>query len=107
MPTPTVPIPKYRQGDSRWTLPEVIQKVDPVYTKQALDAEVEGFVTLRLSVRADGLADDITVIRGVGLGLDEKAIECLGKWLFKPATRDGEPVPVRVTVEIKFRLPPN
>ena len=107
MPPSTVPIPRYRHGDSRFTLPAVVQKVDPVYTKQALDAKVEGFVALSLTVRADGLADDVAIIRGVGLGLDEKAMECLRTWRFRPATRDGEPVPVRVTVEIRFRLPPS
>jgi TonB family protein len=105
MQIPPVPIPRYRQGDSRFTLPEVIRKVDPVYTRQALEAMFEGFVTLRVIVGTDGLPDDVTVIRGVGLGLDESALECLKRWRFKPATRDGEPVPVRATVEVRFRLP--
>jgi TonB family protein len=107
MPQPTAPIPSYRNGDSRWTLPAVIEKVDPVYTKQGLEAKFEGLVAFSLTVRTDGLADNITVLRGVGLGLDEKAVECQEKWRFRPATRDGEPVPVRVTVEINFRLPQN
>jgi protein TonB len=102
---PTVAIPQYSRGESRYTLPAVIRKVEPVYTKQALAAMFEGFVALSLTVRADGLAENVTVIRGVGLGLNENAVECLKSWRFRPATRDGEPVPARVTVEINFRLP--
>jgi protein TonB len=107
MPPPRVPISRYRQGDSRFTLPAAIQKVDPAYTKQALEAKLEGFVALSFTVRADGFADNIAVIRSLGLGLDQRAVECLEQWRFKPATRDDEPVPVRVTIEINFRLPRN
>jgi periplasmic protein TonB len=48
---------------------------------------------------------EIKVTRGLGKGLDEKAVECLRKWRFSPATRHGEPVPAKATVEIVFRLP--
>jgi len=46
------------------------------------------------------------VVKGLGKGLDEKAVECVQKWHFKPATHNSEPVSVKATVEINFRLPP-
>jgi hypothetical protein len=91
----------------RRTLPAVIQKVDPAFTKRALEAKIEGLVALRLTARLYGLAEYINVIRSTGPSRDEKAIECLMKRRFKPATRDGEPAPVRVTAGVRFRLPPN
>jgi TonB family protein len=56
-------------------------------------------------VGIDGLPFDISVVKGLGKGLDEKAIECLRKWRFQPGTRDAAPIPVRVTVAVNFRLP--
>ena len=62
-------------------------------------------MTLSAVIAADGAVTEIKVIRGLGHGLDEKAVECLRKWTFTPATRHGEPVPAKTTVEINFRLP--
>jgi len=57
-------------------------------------------------VRVDGMPSDIKVLRGVGKGLDQKAIECLLRWRFHPATDYfGEALPQMVQVEINFRLP--
>jgi TonB family protein len=57
-----------------------------------------------VEVGPDGDAHDIKVIRSLGLGLDEKAIEAVSQWKFKPGMKDGEPVNVAVTVEVTFRL---
>jgi TonB family protein len=61
-------------------------------------------VLLSLEVGADGLAHNIQVVRGLGLGLDEKAVEAVQQWTFKPGMKDGEPVPVRASIEVNFRL---
>ena len=58
--------------------PKVIHKVDPQYSKEALDAGLEGTVVLSVVISADGRALDIHVVRSLGKGLDQKAIECLG-----------------------------
>jgi TonB family protein len=86
--------------------PAVIHKADPEYTPQALEARLVGAVMLSVVVDTEGNATEIKVVRGLGNGLDEKAVECLQKWRFTPGTRFGEPVPVKATVEINFRLPP-
>jgi len=87
------------------TQPIVIHKVEPQYTKEGLEAKVQGTVDLLTVIGVDGVAGDITVNRGLGMGLDEKAIECLRQWRFRPATDHGEPVSAKAKVVIHFRLP--
>jgi TonB family protein len=65
---------------------------------------VEGAVTLRAEIRTDGTAHDIRVIKGLGYGLDESAIECLSQWRFRPGTANGAAVTVLATIEILFSL---
>jgi TonB family protein len=66
---------------------------------------VKGTVVLQAQIETDGTVHDIRVLKHMDYGLDEKAVECLGKWLFQPGTRDGVPIAVRVTVEIAFSAP--
>lgn len=71
-----------------------------------MDAKLEGTVILSLLVGADGVPSGIRLVRGLGSGLDEKAVECLMQWRFSPAQdTNGKPKPTRATVEINFRLP--
>ena len=83
-----------------------IHTVPPQYTKEALAAKIEGDVILSVMVGPDGVPSDIKLVRGLGMGLDEKAVECLRQWRFKAATNYfSEPVPAKATVEVNFRLP--
>jgi protein TonB len=86
--------------------PAVRHKVNPEYTDEARKAHIQGTVVLYTKIGTDGRAHDIKVVEGGGLGygLDEKAVECLKQWEFLPAVKDGEPVAVAETVEIKFRM---
>jgi TonB family protein len=77
---------------------------EPQYTEEARQARIQGGILLSLVVGADGRARDIKVVRSLGYGLDEKAIEALEKWTFRPAQKDGKPVPVIASVEVFFRL---
>jgi TonB family protein len=86
--------------------PKIVQRVAPDYTTEALDAKLEGSVQLSAVIGIDGMPSDIKVIKGLGRGLDEKAIECFKKWRFTPAMRNGEPVPMSSQVTIIFQLPP-
>jgi len=84
--------------------PSVIYKVDPEYSEEARKAKYSGTVLLQLVVDVDGRAKSIRVMKGVGLGLDEKAIEAVQKWKFMPGKKNGSPVAVYATVEVNFRL---
>ncbi len=88
----------------RSTAPIPIHRVTPEYTKEASDAKVQGRVLLSAVVGVDGTATDIRVVQGLGMGLDQKAIECLDQWRFKPGTRDGQSIPLQVQVQINFSL---
>ena len=93
------------QEISHTTPPRVIHTVQPEYTKDAMDAKLQGTVILSALVGIDGVPSDITLVRRLGKGLDEKAVEFLRQWRFSPGLSHGEPIPVKVTVEIMFRLP--
>jgi protein TonB len=84
--------------------PAVIFKVDPEYSEEARKAKYSGTVMLSVIVDAEGHARDIHVARSLGMGLDEKAIEAVGKWKFRPGMKGGQPVNVRATIEVNFRL---
>jgi TonB family protein len=93
----------YRVG-SGITPPRLIFKMEPQYTEEARAAKYQGTVLLFIVVQPDGRATDIRVQRSLGLGLDEKAIEAVQQWRFKPGEKDGTPVPVQATIEVNFRL---
>jgi uncharacterized protein len=84
--------------------PAVLYKVDPDYSEEARKAHVSGTVVLQLIVEPTGNASDIRVLRGLGNGLDEKAVEAVSKWKFRPGVKDGQPVAVMATIEVNFRL---
>jgi TonB family protein len=86
------------------TQPHVIYKVDPAYTDEAGQAKIEGTVMLKVVIGTDGLAHDISVVKGLDAGLDGKAAEAVQQWRFAPGTKNGEPVAVQATIEINFRL---
>jgi TonB family protein len=76
----------------------------PAYSEEARKAKYQGVVSLWIVVDAQGNVSDCRVVRPLGLGLDEKAVETVRTWKFRPAMRNGVPVPVRVSVEVSFRL---
>lgn len=92
----------YRPGG---TLPTCVYCPDPQYTDEAREAKLQGRVTLRVLVGADGRASQIQIVQGIGMGLDDRAVQSVRAWKFTPA-HDGtrRPVPTWVTIEIIFRL---
>ena len=86
------------------TAPVVLHKVEPEYSEEARKAKYQGTVLLYIEVDANGHATNIKVQRSLGLGLDEKAIEAVKQWKFKPGYKDGKPVTVAATIEVNFRL---
>jgi TonB family protein len=86
------------------TAPSLLSKVEPEYSEEARRAKYQGTVVLYVEVYPDGKAHNLKVLRSLGLGLDEKAIEAVNKWRFRPGYKDGKPVPVQATIEVNFRL---
>jgi periplasmic protein TonB len=99
------------ESDSRFayrpgvTLPTCVYCPDPQYTDEAREAKLQGRVTLRVLVGADGRASQIQIVQGIGMGLDDRAVQSVRSWKFAPA-HDGarRVVPTWVTIEIIFRL---
>jgi periplasmic protein TonB len=92
----------YRAGV---TLAKCAYCPDPQYTDEAREAKLQGAVTLLVLVGADGRAAQVRIVKGIGLGLDERAAQTIRTWKFVPAY-DGarHAVPMWVTVEAVFRL---
>src|SRR5580704_1500616 len=95
--------PPYKIGDGV-SQPTLIHKVEPEYSEEARNARWHGTAELTLLVGVDGAPVGLRVTRGLGLGLDEKAIEAVKQWRFRPGMKDGAPVPVIATVQVNFRL---
>ena len=101
--TPEVPL-KFGPGTGVQA-PSPISKVDPAYSEEAFIAKIQGTVVIGLVVQKDGSPTDIRALRPLGFGLDEKAIEAIAQWRFKPGMKEGQPVSVIATIELTFRLP--
>lgn len=84
--------------------PQIISKIEPEYSEEARKAKYSGSVLLSIVVDEHGLPRDIKVIRPLGLGLDEKAVEAVAKWRFIPGRKNGVPVATQAQVEVNFRL---
>ena len=86
------------------SVPRVTYQTEPEFSEQARREKLQGIVVLTLVVSDDGVPTDMKVTRPLGKGLDEKAIEAVKQWRFKPGVKDGNPVAVRIAVEISFNL---
>jgi TonB family protein len=85
-------------------LPRLLRKVEPAYSEEARKAKYQGYVPLVVEVDTSGQVINPRVIRSLGLGLDEEAIEAVKQWKFAPAIKDGKPVAAQVQVAFEFRL---
>jgi protein TonB len=84
--------------------PVPIYKVEPEYSEEARKAHFQGTVLLQIVIDEHGTPTNFKIIRTLGLGLDEKAVEAVAKWRFRPGMKNGKPVAVIATVEVNFRL---
>lgn len=90
------------KGDVTAPLPDY--KPEPPYSEKARMVKYQGTVVLWLVVNAQGDVEKANVVKPLGLGLDQNALRTVRTWKFKPATRNGVGVPVRIMVEVSFRL---
>jgi len=86
------------------TAPQAIYSPEPTFSDEARKSKTQGTVLLMLVVGQDGRPYDIRVQQSMGMGLDEKAIEAVNHWRFRPATLDGKPVATRIEVQVDFHL---
>jgi TonB family protein len=85
-------------------VPKAVYAPDPQYSERARRARYSGQCVLGLVVGRDGNPKAVWVVKKLGLGLDQKALDAVRQWKFDPATKDGEPVAVAINVEVTFRL---
>ena len=97
--------PVHRAGEGV-TLPKVVHEVKPDYTREAMEAGIQGRLSLQAVVLESGLVGDVEVVDSLDTvyGLDEQAIKAIKQWQFEPGTKDGKPVAVQVEVEFTFKL---
>jgi TonB family protein len=88
------------------TLPVVVKEVKPAYSAAAMEKKIQGSVWLKAVVGANGDITDVQVTRSLDaeFGLDQEAVKACWQWKFKPAVKDGQPVAVRLTLELTFTL---
>jgi protein TonB len=94
----------YPAGKMGVTVPEVIFNPEPSFSDEARKAKAQGMVLLLVVVGKDGRTHDIRVGQSLGMGLDEKAIEAVNRWRFRPATLNGQPVATQIAVQVDFHL---
>jgi TonB family protein len=82
--------------------PQIISAVRPNYTQPAIDAKLDGTVAVGLIVDANGNPQSVHVLKSLGLGLDECAVDAVRQYRFRPGTLHGNPIPVSITVDVVF-----
>ena len=92
------------EPDDTFEPPRLLESARPNYTSRAMRDKVQGTVYLEAVVSEDGSVRDVCVVRALYPDLDAEAVVAGGKFLFEPGTRDGQPVPVLVTIDIEFSL---
>ncbi len=93
-------------NDDGFRSPKIARQITPSYTDAAMRARIQGDVEMEAVILPDGTVGKVRVVKSLDakLGLDDEALHAARHWLFVPATRDGEPIPVIVTLILSFRL---
>jgi protein TonB len=84
--------------------PSVLYSVEPEFSEEARKAKFSGNVQVYLWVDEQGNPSHVRVVRGVGMGLDEKAVEAVRQYKFKPAMQNGKPVKVDLYIDVNFQI---
>ncbi len=91
-------------GGAKITPPELIYKVEPEFSEEARKAKYQGMVVLTIEVDAGGRVRNPRILQHLGLGLDERAMEAVSRWRFRPGLRNGQPVETEAVVQVTFQL---
>jgi TonB family protein len=92
------------QDEGKTTGPVPLNRVEAQYTDAARKARINGICLVKVIVDAAGMPQSPMVVHSLDQGLDQKAIEAVMKYRFKPAMRNGRPIPVMITLEINFQI---
>jgi TonB family protein len=98
-----IPVPK-SENRQHLTVPVCIHCPIPQYNNLARSLKLRGTVVFRVLINVEGRAEDFQLVRLLGYGLDELAIQEIKAWRFRPATLDGKPIRTLVPIEVTFRL---
>jgi protein TonB len=88
------------------TPPRALRQVQPAYTAEARQRKISGAVLVEGTVGADGVFRDLRVTRSLDpmYGLDDEALKAAAQWQFAPGVRNGQPVPMTITIELDFTV---
>jgi protein TonB len=84
--------------------PEILFQPEPEFSEEARKSKVSGNVLVYLQVDEQGRPMHVRVLRGLGMGLDEKALQAVRQYRFKPAMENGRPVAVEMNVDVNFNI---
>jgi protein TonB len=84
--------------------PQLLFAPDPQFTEEARQSKLTGKVVVYLQVSREGRPMHVRILHGLGMGLDEKALEAVRQYKFKPAMKDGHPVTVEMNVDVNFQI---
>ena len=84
--------------------PVAVERIEPEYPEDYRRARISGIVILQIAISDTGAIDDIRLLKSKAPELDMSAITAVRKWIFKPATKDGKPIPVLFSLTINFKL---
>ena len=94
----------YTHSEKGMTVPKAVYQPAPEYADGPRRKKIQGAVLVSMIVNADGKVRDPQVLSSLDKDLDKKAVECVSKWKFNPATKDGQPVAMRLVVQVNFHL---
>jgi TonB family protein len=103
-PAVVVPRGDAKSAQARW-FPSCEKCPEPQFTDEARAKRIEGIVVLVVTITEQGAGENISIVRALGGGLTDAAVEAVRRWRFKPAVGpDGKPFATRVPIEVRFRL---
>ena len=94
----------FQLGSAGVSRPVPIYKVEPEYSEEARKAKFQGVVVLSIVIDEQGNPTNFKIVRMLGMGLDNKAVEAVKQWRFRPGMKDGKPVAVQAEIQVTFRL---
>jgi len=84
--------------------PRPVSQADAEYSEEARRKKINGSVVISLLVSEEGLPTEVHVVRSLGYGLDEKAVQAVRQYRFRPAMKNGKPIAQHISIEVSFHI---